>query len=342
MKCSDLMKKAGAGFMVLCLCSLLSSMTVKAAGNPVVVIDPGHGGTNMGAQYNGCNEKDLTLQIANAMYQELSQYEGITVYMTRTADTELSLKERADYAKMAGADFLYSIHLNASNDHRLFGAEVWVPSVGNFYTRGYQFGTAVLEEFRGLGIFTKGIKTKLGTTGDEYYGILKNSRANGVNAVIIEHCYMDQGHDATYAYGAGALTALGKADATAVAKYYGLKSTALGKDYSGYQKVSVAVPNGVKAQDDTPPEYCNISFVSKDAGTGKAQIAVTTKDSQSPIIYYDYSANGGQNFSSLGSWLADTQGQITIPVNAYGSSQVVVRTYNSYYGFTQSNMITVP
>ncbi|MCR5640515.1 MAG: N-acetylmuramoyl-L-alanine amidase, partial [Lachnospiraceae bacterium] len=92
----------------------------------VVVIDAGHGGENLGAKDYGRLEKELTLVTAQAMYDALIQYDGVKVYMTRTADTDLSLEQRAQFAKDVQADFLFSVHYNASDSHRQFGSEVLV------------------------------------------------------------------------------------------------------------------------------------------------------------------------------------------------------------------------
>ena len=54
-----------------------------AAKNIVVVLDPGHDDTHAGARRNGLEEEDLTLKIAQYCKAELSQYNGVTVYMTR-------------------------------------------------------------------------------------------------------------------------------------------------------------------------------------------------------------------------------------------------------------------
>ena len=110
------MKKVLVSFaIIMSLISFifLPSFTIKteAANKPVViVIDPGHGGTgdrNLGAQYNGFSEKDLTLKVANAMKAELEKYDNVTVYLTRTADGYISLEDRAAFAKSVNADFVY-------------------------------------------------------------------------------------------------------------------------------------------------------------------------------------------------------------------------------------------
>ena len=61
---------------------------------------------------------------ALAMYEELTKYDNVDVYLTHTDDVSMSLADRAQFAAERNADFLFSIHYNASVDHDLFGSEV--------------------------------------------------------------------------------------------------------------------------------------------------------------------------------------------------------------------------
>ncbi|MDE5747179.1 MAG: N-acetylmuramoyl-L-alanine amidase, partial [Acetatifactor sp.] len=140
--------------------------------NIVVVIDPGHGGSNEGTTENGFCEKEMTLTTALALYDRLTQYDGVTVYLTRTDDTESSLADRAMFAKSVGADYLFSIHYNASETHELFGSEVWVPLTAPYNVYGYQFGCTLLSRLQEKGLFIRGIKTRKNDRGTDYYGIL--------------------------------------------------------------------------------------------------------------------------------------------------------------------------
>lgn len=167
-----------------------------ADGNVVVVIDPGHGGleggADDGAAYNDAIERNINLIVAKSMYAELSKYEGVKVYLTHdSADESMTLGERAEFAKSVNADFLYSIHFNASEEHNYYGAEVWIPTSGQFYVNGYQFASIELGELTSLGLFSRGIKTRIGTDDDEYYGIIRECKRRDISAVIIEHCYLD-------------------------------------------------------------------------------------------------------------------------------------------------------
>lgn len=347
------MKKVLVSFaIIMSLFSFLflPSFTIKteAANKPVViVIDPGHGGTgdrNLGAQYNGFSEKDLTLKVANAMKAELEKYDNVTVYLTRTTDGFISLEDRAAFAKNVNADFVYSIHLNASTEHNFYGSEVWTSAFGSFYQAGYDFGQIESGELSTLGLYQKGVKSKLGSTGKDYYGIIRASVARNIPCVIIEHAYLDHGYDLPLLKQADFTSKLGVCDATAVAKYFKLTSSSTGIDYSGYKFTSVKKPGAPVRQDLTDPDYCNISVISYDKSSRNALVQMSTKDSQSPIIYFAYSYDGGKTFSYLQMWdrTQETQSfNVNIP-KSVTNPIIVCRAYNNFELFTQSAPAVVP
>lgn len=83
----------------------------------IVVIDPGHGGTDPGA-LNGAYklaEKDQNLIVADDL-KVLLEGAGATVYMTRTGDTSLTNTQRARFANQKAANVLLSVHMNASSN----------------------------------------------------------------------------------------------------------------------------------------------------------------------------------------------------------------------------------
>ncbi|EKN70174.1 sporulation specific N-acetylmuramoyl-L-alanine amidase [Neobacillus bataviensis LMG 21833] len=78
-------------------------------------LDPGHGGTDPGAQGNGLNEKDVTLDIALKLRSILTNsYEDIEIKMSRSADITKSLSERTSEANNWGANYFLAIHINAA------------------------------------------------------------------------------------------------------------------------------------------------------------------------------------------------------------------------------------
>ncbi len=80
----------------------------------VIVIDPGHGGKDPGALGpNGLKEKDVILSIGLAMRDELKKSKNLKVYMTRSNDTFIPLRERTKFANDKNADLFISIHANS-------------------------------------------------------------------------------------------------------------------------------------------------------------------------------------------------------------------------------------
>lgn len=79
----------------------------------VVMLDPGHGGTDPGAvSHNGLLEKHLTLDIAQRTRLYLSKYTNIDVIFTRETDKGLSRNSRVKKIKESNADLLISLHFN--------------------------------------------------------------------------------------------------------------------------------------------------------------------------------------------------------------------------------------
>ncbi|WP_096439967.1 N-acetylmuramoyl-L-alanine amidase [Alteribacter populi] len=78
----------------------------------MIVIDPGHGGTDSGATYQGFKEKDIALTIGILVRDYLKANYLTDVIMTRTTDTTVSLSERTRIANSNQADYFCSIHNN--------------------------------------------------------------------------------------------------------------------------------------------------------------------------------------------------------------------------------------
>jgi N-acetylmuramoyl-L-alanine amidase len=91
-----------------------------------VVIDPGHGGEDVGAKGpGGTLEKDVTLSIARKLRSALSNTLGLQAFLTRDRDEEIALDERAAVANNYKADLFVSIHANASRSMGAKGSEVY-------------------------------------------------------------------------------------------------------------------------------------------------------------------------------------------------------------------------
>ncbi len=96
-----------------------------------VAVDPGHGGTNIGAGggKSGIAEKKYTLLIAKELEKALKK-EKAKVFMTREKDTSLSMFERIMMLRKEIPDFLISIHLNSSNKDTIRGVSTYYRYIG--------------------------------------------------------------------------------------------------------------------------------------------------------------------------------------------------------------------
>jgi N-acetylmuramoyl-L-alanine amidase len=77
-----------------------------------VVLDAGHGGYDHGAIYGGHNEKDINLQVATRVLENL-KIAGIDAYMTRNEDRFMSLSERVELSNTIEPKIFVSMHANA-------------------------------------------------------------------------------------------------------------------------------------------------------------------------------------------------------------------------------------
>lgn len=318
-------------------------------GELIIVIDPGHGGSNLGADYNGFLEKEMNMVVANAMCEELSKYDGITVYMTHSdTETDMSIQERADFAASVNADFVFCLHFNMSPGNILFGSEVWVSAFGEENREGYRFACVQMEVMEEMGLFIRGVKTRFNEKGTDYYGILRFCEEYDIPAALIEHCHIDHEADVGFCDSREDLIAFGVADATAVAKYFGLKSEVLSVDYSDYALKNLS-PGALYVQADTSdPDICVIEKDYVDEERNVVGIRVSAYDYDTPMLYYAYSIDGGETFTPYLAWPGtdvmeryspDTfTFEIEVP---YGVSPiVVVRAVNQYDRYTESNVLS--
>lgn len=156
-----------------------------------VVIDAGHGGTDGGASGNGIIEKNMTLDISKAMYDEFKRL-GIPVYMTRTTDETLNPSERTRRILNAfGSDkdvIVISNHINAGGGN---GAEV-IYALRN----DEKLSSKILNELAREGQTIRKYYQKRGTTNSnkDYYFIHRDTP--NTEAVIVEYGFLDTKVDA--------------------------------------------------------------------------------------------------------------------------------------------------
>ena len=101
-----------------------------STGLRTVVIDPGHGGEELGTQgAKGTLEKDITLSVARRLRTLIESRLGAKVFLTRDDDRARSLDDRSAFANNHQADVFLSIHANSAVRPALRGAEVYFLTV---------------------------------------------------------------------------------------------------------------------------------------------------------------------------------------------------------------------
>ena len=220
----------------------ISTFSMESVGRAVqkyvIVLDPGHGGYDGGAEnQNGISsesESKLTLKIANYVKQELEKSSQFVVYMTRTDDSYVGLSERVNYAASKNADILVSLHLNSADSKTANGAEILVPRTGRYNSKiaenAGQLAQDILKKLVSLGLYNRGLvyrdsasgtKYPDGSTAD-YYAIVRQGLQAGIPSIIVEHAFISSTVDAKFLDSEADLQKIGRADAEGIAQYFGV------------------------------------------------------------------------------------------------------------------------
>jgi N-acetylmuramoyl-L-alanine amidase len=96
-----------------------------------IVIDPGHGGHDPGANGRGISEAELVLDVGLRLEKLLQKQPGVDVILTRRTDEFIPLQERTAIANRENADLFLSIHANASPNPAARGIETYFLNFAN-------------------------------------------------------------------------------------------------------------------------------------------------------------------------------------------------------------------
>ncbi|MBO5443154.1 MAG: N-acetylmuramoyl-L-alanine amidase [Alphaproteobacteria bacterium] len=101
----------------------------KRASKKVIVLDPGHGGKDPGAiGYSGVYEKNITLAMAKELKKILDKEGKYKVYLTRSTDIFIPLRDRVKIARRYNADLFLSIHADSAVNRSAKGLSVYTLS----------------------------------------------------------------------------------------------------------------------------------------------------------------------------------------------------------------------
>ncbi|MCI8550339.1 MAG: N-acetylmuramoyl-L-alanine amidase [Lachnospiraceae bacterium] len=204
----------------------------------VIELDPGHGGDG-GAENekHGLLEREVNLQIALRLKEELEAYENVAVYLTREDDSAVELEERVAKAADDGADVLISLHNNAAGSICDYynGCTVLVArgaGQAGLSVVTQELGCYILNELAAAGVENQGLMFRV--TQDElyyddgslcdYYSIVRNCVKAGIPGIIVEHAFLDSEEDYRKFFADDdKINELALADARGIAGYYHLK-----------------------------------------------------------------------------------------------------------------------
>lgn len=157
----------------------------------VVVLDPGHGGTDGGAVSGNVLEKENCLTIALLVRQKL-QAAGVKVYMTRDTDITVSKERRVEIANATDACLFVSIHRNSHpSDPGARGIEAWIEKSG--LDADYLISNKILNQLNSL-FANKNRGVFPGSTNEPDVNYYVNGHTN-MNSTLIELGFVTNAED---------------------------------------------------------------------------------------------------------------------------------------------------
>lgn len=180
-----------------------------------VFIGVGHGGSDPGAVANGMRESDINLDMALELKRQLDRH-GVQTAISRVRDENDSLEEEIKEAAAFAPDVAIDVHNNAGGGD---GFEAFIKTTNGFKTKSNNLAKAIEKEVKAIGQNSRGIKTKLNSSGTDYFGFLR--QINAVS-VILEGAFVDNKTDAACIDTVAERKAFGTAYAKGVLAYAGI------------------------------------------------------------------------------------------------------------------------
>lgn len=216
-----------------------------------VYIDAGHGGSDPGA-VKYVVERDVNLVMAMACDEYLKSH-GVETMMSRTSNSQgTDINAMARAANNWGADLVLSIHNNADNAGGGDGFEVYYSVVGG---TGKVLAQNIEAEVKKLGQNSRGCKTRKGSDGADYYGMIRLTNAP---AVICEGFFVDNATDVKIADTAAEQKAFGQAYARGALKTLGIADKGAGSANSTAASSGTGAGGYVIGETYTLQDYMNV------------------------------------------------------------------------------------
>jgi N-acetylmuramoyl-L-alanine amidase len=183
-------------------------------------LDPGHGGTDPGANGNDIKEKDINLILAKKIKAKLlANYKNIEIKMSRDKDVFVSLDARTKEANNWNADAFLSIHINASSVPTAKGYASYIYTNTNAQTKAFQnvMHGEILRALNGvIGVEDDGKK-------QANFHVLRESK---MTALLTENFFISNPSDAEKLKSDAILDKIANGHVMGLAKFFGLQDAA--------------------------------------------------------------------------------------------------------------------
>lgn len=134
----------------------------------IIVIDAGHGGYDVGKDFYGFEEKQITETVAKQI-KELNDDANIEIVLIRDGDISMELKERVSIINNLKPNLVISIHVNSNSNTMANGVQAYVPSNETFKDKSKEMAEIIVDKLAATGNLAK-----RNTTEAPFY-LLKNA-----------------------------------------------------------------------------------------------------------------------------------------------------------------------
>ncbi|MCS7018747.1 MAG: N-acetylmuramoyl-L-alanine amidase [Cytophagales bacterium] len=233
-----------------------------------IVLDPGHGGHDPGtlrSHKHFAHEKDIVLDITQLVAKYIEEnLENIELIHTRQADNFVSLKERADLANSAEADFFISIHCNASPRSWVSGTQVHIHD--HAFVHSLALAQSIDEEFR-----TRARRPSRGifNTKDRRHSLYVLQYTT-MPSVLIEVGFLSNKEEEKYLNG-----------------QYG-KEIIASAIYRGLRNYLVATGVGVRFKTGSQAAKKQLREEKADSEKIRYRVQITASETRIPLTHYDF------------------------------------------------------
>ncbi len=124
----------------------------------IIIIDAGHGGTDLGATKDDFNEKSLISEISKKI-KALYSDSDITILYTRTEDEFINLKDRTDFINSNKPDLVISLHINNTKNTDANGFEIFVTEKTDLFDKTKLLAEQLSLKLSKTQLKNRGLKT---------------------------------------------------------------------------------------------------------------------------------------------------------------------------------------